>query len=106
MVCGLGSFGLSKGLITQKGVAGRFGSLVTDLFIDPDGKRYDSFLSFCSTCGKCIKQCPVNAISSEHGKDHYICAQFQDEIKEKYKPRYGCGKCQVDVPCEVTMPCK
>jgi len=103
-VCGLGSFCLSRGLVTSKGVAGRFGSLITDMFIEPNGKRYDNFLSFCSTCGKCIKQCPVNAISSEHGKDHDICSKFQDEIKEKYKPRYGCGKCQVDVPCEVTMP--
>jgi len=103
-VCGLGSFGLSKGLITSKGVAGRFGSLVTDLQIEPDGSRYNNFLSFCSSCGECIKQCPVNAISLEHGKDHYICSKFQDRIKERYKPRYGCGKCQVGVPCERIMP--
>jgi len=29
--CGLGTFGLSKGLITEKGMCGRFGSLITDL---------------------------------------------------------------------------
>lgn len=103
-VCGLGSFGLSKGLITSKGVAGRFGSLVSDLQIEPDGRCYNNFLPFCSSCGECIKQCPVNAISLEHGKDHYICSQFQDRIKERHRPRYGCGKCQVGVPCERAMP--
>jgi epoxyqueuosine reductase QueG len=103
-VCGLGSFGLSRGLVTSKGVAGRFGSLVTDLQVEPDGERHESFLSFCSSCGSCIKNCPVNAISFEHGKDQDICSKFQDEIKEKFKPRYGCGKCQVGVPCEKNMP--
>lgn len=29
-ICGLGTFSLSKGLITERGVSGRFGSVVTD----------------------------------------------------------------------------
>src|SRR6056297_2403986 len=35
-ICGLGTFGLSKGIITKKGMAGRFGSLITELEIPAD----------------------------------------------------------------------
>ncbi|KJS81282.1 MAG: 4Fe-4S ferredoxin [Peptococcaceae bacterium BICA1-8] len=103
-VCGLGTFGLSKGLITSKGMAGRFGSIVTELQLSPNGREYQGIYEYCSECGACIKQCPVNAISYEKGKDHHICCEFVDEIKKKYKPRYGCGKCQVSVPCESCIP--
>ena len=34
-ICGLGTFGLSRGLITRKGICGRFGSLITDLDLYP-----------------------------------------------------------------------
>lgn len=105
-VCGLGTFGLSKGLITKKGMAGRFGSIVTELPIDPNMRKYVDINEYCSECGACIKQCPVNAISFEKGKEHKICSEFLDRTKEKFKPRYGCGKCQVSVPCESCIPIK
>jgi epoxyqueuosine reductase QueG len=103
-ICGLGTFGLSKGLITEKGVAGRFGSVITNLFIEPTVRKYNQVLEYCSNCGACAKQCPVNAISLENGKNHIICSEFLDIIKKKYKPRHGCGKCQVNVPCESRIP--
>lgn len=34
-VCGLGTFGLSKGLITEKGIAGRLGSLIVSEKFEP-----------------------------------------------------------------------
>ncbi len=103
-VCGLGTFGLSKGLITSKGVAGRFGSIITNLYLPPDRRGYENIYDYCSMCGKCAKNCPANAISVEKGKDHGLCFAFLKKTSEKYKPRYGCGKCQVDVPCESKMP--
>jgi len=103
-VCGLGTFGLSKGLITKKGIAGRFGSIVTNLYVKPDNRGYESIYEYCSMCGACVKQCPVNAISIENGKDHKICSEFLNITAEKYKPRYGCGKCQINVPCESFIP--
>jgi epoxyqueuosine reductase QueG len=105
-VCGLGTFGLSKGLITKNGMAGRFGSIVTELQLDPNKREYVDIYEYCSECGACIKQCPVNAISFERGKDHKICSEFLDITKKKYDPRYGCGKCQVSVPCESCIPFK
>ena len=103
-VCGLGTFGLSRGLITEKGIAGRFASFITDVKISPDTRLYTEFNEYCTMCGACIKNCPVNAISFENGKIHSVCSDFLDETMAQYKPRYACGKCQVKVPCENGIP--
>jgi epoxyqueuosine reductase QueG len=103
-VCGLGTFSLSKGLITAKGMAGRLGSLVTNLPLAVDERPYAKIDEYCSYCGACVKQCPVAAISMETGKNHQRCSDFLDKTTEKFKPRYGCGKCQVNVPCESCIP--
>ena len=103
-VCGLGSFGLSKGFITEKGIAGRFGSVITTAFLEPDNKIRSSVYDRCTLCGACVRNCPVGAITIEGGKDHVRCAEYLDIMKKKYSPRYGCGKCQVNVPCECGIP--
>lgn len=103
-VCGLGTFGLSRGLITAQGMAGRFGSVITTLNLPPDIRGYKDYDEYCSHCGKCVERCPVKAISEEEGKDHLICSRFIDHTMKKYTPRYGCGKCQVGVPCEFRIP--
>lgn len=103
-VCGLGTFGLSKGIITTKGMAGRLGSVVTSLVLEPDRRYYADLYENCSQCGACVRQCPVEAISLDEGKQHRPCADFLNLTQEKYHPRYGCGKCQVGVPCESRIP--
>lgn len=105
-VCGLGTFGLSKGFITEKGMAGRLGSIITELPLLPDQRRYQGIYEYCSMCGACGRNCPVQAISVEQGKNHILCAGFLAKTSEKYKPRFGCGKCQVGVPCESGNPVK
>ncbi len=103
-VCGLGTFGLSKGLITEKGVAGRFGSLITTLSFEKNDRKYKDIYEYCTMCGKCAKNCPASAIDRETGKDHKKCSDFINKVLEKHNPRYGCGKCQVNVPCENRIP--
>lgn len=103
-VCGLGTFGLSKGLITEKGVAGRFGSVISSLQIDADKRNYNAIYEYCSMCGSCAENCPAFAISGEEGKKHPPCSAFIGSVRERHSPWYGCGKCQVNVPCERGIP--
>ncbi|RDU24698.1 4Fe-4S binding protein [Anaerosacchariphilus polymeriproducens] len=103
-VCGLGTFGLSKGLITAKGMSGRIGSVITDQEFPLDKREYSEVYEYCTMCGACVKRCPANAISKEHGKNHKLCSDYIDEIAKLHKSRYGCGKCQVGVPCQSKIP--
>ena len=103
-IAGLGTLSLSRGLITKKGTAGRLFSLITSLELEPDLRPYSRHDEYCRRCGACIRQCPTSAISLEHGKDQVKCALFLAKTLEFLKTRYGCGKCQVDVPCERRLP--
>jgi epoxyqueuosine reductase QueG len=103
-VCGLGTFGLSKGIITEKGMCGRLGSVITALDLPKNERPYKDIYEYCAMCGACIPNCPAGAISLAEGKKHPPCSDFLDKTREKCNPRYGCGKCQVNVPCESGIP--
>lgn len=104
--CGLGTFGLSRGIITEKGMAGRFFSLITTLKIEPDVRPYTGLYEYCTQCGACVRRCPAGAINLKRGKAHPPCAAFLDRTMARFSPRYGCGKCQTAVPCESGRPQK
>ncbi|GHT64793.1 (Fe-S)-binding protein [Spirochaetia bacterium] len=103
-VCGLGTFGLSRGLITAKGVAGRYLSVITTAIFEPDKRPYTGIYDYCTRCGACVRNCPAGAISLEQGKSHPVCSEFVESTREKHRPRFGCGKCQVKAPCESGIP--
>ena len=102
---GLGTFSLSKHLITEKGVCGRFGSVITDLPLPVTPRPYTDPYEYCTFCGACRKRCLVNAIGPQE-KDNRICSAFQRQMLEEFTPRHGCGKCQLSVPCETRRPKK
>ncbi len=102
-VAGLGTFGLSAGLITEKGMAGRFGSVVTSLRLEPTPRPYSGPFDYCTRCGACMRRCTNQAITAA-GKDHIRCKDFLIEVSLRYPGRYGCGKCQVKVPCSRGIP--
>jgi epoxyqueuosine reductase QueG len=109
---GLGSFGLSDGLITAVGKAHRVGSVVVDrAFASPRRTKdiHRDCLSFRGlSCRKCMKRCPADAIS-EAGHDKARCSEFVlaqiPMINERYGINiYACGLCQTSVPCEARIP--
>jgi epoxyqueuosine reductase len=111
---GLGTFSLSDGMITAKGIAHRLGSVVTDLEIAPSARIYPDHLANClyyreQSCGACIKRCPAGAISTAgHDKNKcrtYVHGTVFQAVGEKYGvPIAGCGLCQTNVPCEAGIP--
>ena len=83
-VAGLGTFSLSKGLITERGMAGRFGSVVTTASFEPTPRSYEGIYDNCIRCGACVEQCPIGAITLEHGKDHVKCFKVVSDSKRRF----------------------
>jgi len=117
-VAGLGTFGISGGLITRRGIAHRLGSVVTDLELPATPREYgeDPF-AWClktarGTCGACIARCPVGSIGcSADERDKEACYHHTMETVSRLGPEqfgwqgvYGCGLCQTGVPCEFRNP--
>jgi epoxyqueuosine reductase QueG len=110
----LGTFGLSDGLITEKGKAHRVGSVVVNQPLDSPRRTTDihrDCLFFQrGSCMICAKRCPAGAIT-EQGHDKNKCMEFVFKqipmIKEDYGiDIYACGLCQTAVPCEEKIPRK
>lgn len=104
-IAGLGTFGLSHGLITRLGTAGRFMSIVTTLLPEQPSRPYTDLYEYCSKCGACIRACPPGAITADN-KDNSACDALLETVKEQMKPYYGCGKCQCGMPCTYGIPGK
>jgi epoxyqueuosine reductase len=110
---GLGTFSLNDGLITERGIAHRLGSVVTDLPLTPtSGERpgvRDHCLFYGGTCTSCIARCPVGAISPA-GHDKALCAAYvEGAAAAALAGPLGasvpsCGLCQTRVPCEHRIP--
>jgi epoxyqueuosine reductase len=111
---GLGTFGLSDGLITAAGKSHRVGSVIVSQSLESP-ERTDDIHRDClfyrdGSCKKCIERCPADAIS-EQGHDKPKCAAFVMSsipfIKVNYGIEiYGCGLCQTGVSCERRIPVK
>ncbi len=111
---GLGTFGLSDGLITQKGKAVRFGSVVARIELPTSPLPYPDHQAWClwyakGTCGVCARRCPADAISVDgHDKDR--CHAYIRKTTAPYAQQaFGtqatpCGLCQVGIPCESRVP--
>lgn len=106
---GIGTFSLSGVIITEKGAAGRLASLITDLKLPPARKSYYELDEYCTMCAVCTVNCPVNAINPETGLDKERCRSHLESVEQQ--PEYlernyvgSCGKCQIDVPCEHSLP--
>ncbi len=111
---GLGTFGLCDGLITPLGKAMRVGSLVAELPLPVTQRPYAHHQEYClfhnsGTCGKCIERCPADALGPG-GHDKRRCRAYIQGVTAPHVEAtwgfkgYGCGFCQVGVPCESRIP--
>ena len=112
---GHGTFSLSDGLITAKGMAHRCGSVVVNAPFEPSPRDYSHHLEYCSGasgegCLACARRCPAGAIGPQ-GHDKKLCRDwiFERQAEWVKKPGYfgtysGCGLCQTGVPCESGRP--
>ena len=113
-IAGLGTFGLSDGLITRRGKAVRFGSVVARIDLPATPHAYDNRQAWClwhakGTCKVCAQRCPVDAIT-EAGHDKDKCFDYIRQVTAPYAQQtFGteatpCGLCQVRIPCEERIP--
>ena len=110
---GLGRYGTNCQFITPSGCSGRMGSMVTNLHLgDHPLVTADELclLKAGEKCGKCIKTCPVDALS-ENGMDRAVCnARLQENYHLLMEPdglpetTEVCAKCQVGMPCSLKSP--
>ncbi len=112
---GLGTFSLSDGLITERGIAHRCGSVVTNLVLPASPRIAKNPYSNClfyvnGSCKACIARCPFGAIT-ESGHDKIKCHESRLSKRQSLIEKYnvggvGCGLCQTKVPCEFRNPTK
>ena len=109
----LGRFGVHHMLITPVGCTGRLGSLVSEVDLAEHrlietGKA--CLLKAGKECGKCIKTCPVEALSVD-GFDRKRCwdrlnenRRDMDYFSDLPESTHVCGKCAALMPCSFKNP--
>ncbi len=111
---GLGTFGLSDGLITQKGKAIRVGSLIVRQQLPVTKRPYSHFREYClffinGSCKKCVQRCPAGSVTADK-RYKVLCRKHvygacSDYMREKWNLEgHACGLCQTKVPCAHKIP--
>jgi epoxyqueuosine reductase QueG len=113
---GLGTFGLSDGLITARGKAIRVGSVIAAAPWPATPRPYgDDHHAYClhfttGRCDVCARRCPAGAIGP-NGHDKEACKAFIRGTTAPWVateqlgfPVNSCGFCQTGVPCEARIP--
>ncbi|MBQ3222898.1 MAG: hypothetical protein IJC54_01995 [Clostridia bacterium] len=113
LISGLGTFGLCDGLISKKGKAARYGSVIVHCRLEPTARDYTAYNEYCMAkngCTACIRRCPAGAITPE-GHDKAKCIAYHQQViktvchdRDNYDGYAVCGLCQTGVPCECGIP--
>lgn len=103
-IAGLGRFGVNRMLITKKGCAGRFGSILLAVKLEPDHPSEEEFCLYYKngSCLSCLKQCPTGALQLNHF-DKFQCNARLLENAEQFTELGWCdvcGKC-LATPCAI-----
>lgn len=105
-IAGLGTWGVNHGLITEKGLSGRIGTLVTDAYVEPT-KRPE--IEAClykrnGSCKLCVDACPVSALGVPDTYKNWDCKAVTDENAVHHESigfADVCGKCMCGMPCSI-----
>ena len=107
-IAGLGDFGYHHQLITEKGVGGRLGSLITEAPLKPTLRSGATFClnRFDGSCQVCRRRCPVDALKKEKLGRHecYDLLLKNAELYAHLGLADVCGKCVSIVPCSFLNP--
>jgi epoxyqueuosine reductase QueG len=101
-IAGLGRFGLNRMLITPKGCAGRYGSIIIAEELTADLRPKEEPCTYFTNgqCQFCINNCPVKALTV-NGIDKHKCNNRLLEVSKRFTD-FGlcdvCGKCAIG-PC-------
>lgn len=101
-VAGLGKFGVNRMLIAKAGSAGRYGTVIMSQEISPDKRAEEEYCLYYKngSCLKCVKACPVDALSID-GFDRFKC---YDRLLDVSKQFTDLGMCDVCGKCVVSCP--
>jgi epoxyqueuosine reductase len=112
-LAGLGRFGVHHMMITPAGCTGRLGSLVSeaDLGDHPLIETREACLFKAGKeCGRCIKACPVEALSEEGFEGRFCWDRLNenrrvlDYLDDLPESTDVCGKCVALMPCSFKNP--
>ncbi len=103
-IAGLGEFGVNSLLITDKGCAGRAGTVFIDIDVE-SGNKPASDRSRClyylnGSCLECVNSCPTNALSIDmlNREACYKKCLHTDSLYTDLGTCDSCGKCSIG-PC-------
>lgn len=101
---GLGTFGMHRHLITEKGCCGTTASFIIDAEMEPTKREYSEAYEWCAHCGACADRCPAGAIPADGLRNLRKCAAHGSAVREQFGG--FCGKCLTGIPCEDKIPAK
>jgi hypothetical protein len=109
-IAGLGTFGLHKMIITEKGCAGRLGSFLINAEIAPSPKPFFEYClyKYNKSCRKCVTRCTFHSLK-EDSYDRFACYDILKQNNDRFGhlgPSDVCGKCAAIVPCSFENPVK
>lgn len=107
-IAGLGTFGINNMLITKKGCAGRIGTIVTNIDLEPSERiNKERCLNKAGyNCNKCVERCVIDALT-ENEFDRFKCYDLlleNDKLHSDLALTDVCGKCNVGLPCSFKDP--
>lgn len=105
-IAGLGTWGVNRGLITEKGLSGRIGTLVTDAYVEPTRRPEIEACLYKrnGSCKLCVDACPVSALGVPDKYKNWDCKAVTDENAVHHESigfADVCGKCMCGMPCSI-----